>query len=194
RPRGPLTGPLHRSRSEAARARARSRRAPRPPPCARGRPSPDGSAGAGPRPAQLGYHGALVPPREEGMNGSSPQAPNRPQRAAEAPAIAPPPSSAPRTASRSRPASLPEETPPPLIFVDSPRPHPLEVAPTASSPIAQLVERVTVNHHVPGSSPGRGAPEKPANREIGSRAFLTLRHCDRDSHLSAVRLPPSRWS
>ena len=25
------------------------------------------------------------------------------------------------------------------------------------SPVAQLVERVTVNHHVPGSSPGRGA-------------------------------------
>src|SRR5690606_15563491 len=102
------------------------------------------------------------------------QAPNRPHRAAEVPAIAPPPSPAPRTASRSRPLRPPTTASAPLIFVDSPRPHPLEVAPTASSPIAQLVERVTVNHHVPGSSPGRGAEKRPVSRFGGARAFLRL--------------------
>ena len=33
----------------------------------------------------------------------------------------------------------------------------LESAPSISSSIAQLVEQMTVNHWVPGSSPGRGA-------------------------------------
>ena len=40
-----------------------------------------------------------------------------------------------------------------------------------NSPIAQLVEQVTVNHWVPGSSPGRGAKLKKPDHE-SDRAFL----------------------
>ena len=40
------------------------------------------------------------------------------------------------------------------------------------SPVAQLVERFTVNEHVPGSSPGRGAFKKRLASNSGGGALL----------------------
>lgn len=86
-----------------------------------------------------------------------------------------------RTPVRARVASAPAKTGPSVLDdvgadlgegspVDGAQPRPRQAKALTSpeappkdrpspSPIAQLVERVTVNHHVPGSSPGRGASE-----------------------------------
>ena len=42
------------------------------------------------------------------------------------------------------------------------------------SPVAQLVERVAVNHHVAGSSPARGANSPQMREGLGRKSFTAL--------------------